>query len=208
MRERINPTVRLQAESRSHVRVLQQTISRCSPVIVKLVECITDCFLRGNKLLVCGNGGSAADAQHVAAEFVNRFRFDRGALPAIALTTDTSILTSVGNDHAFEFIFSRQVEALGRKGDVLVGISTSGRSASVLKALKIARERGLTTIGFTGAKGRKTMEPVCDRCLSIPSADTARIQECHEFIWHVICGMVEQDIFAKGRRFHTRSSEG
>lgn len=196
----MNLTVRLQAESRSHVLVLQQTIGRCSPVIVELAECIADCFQRGSKLLICGNGGSAADAQHVAAEFVNRYRFDRGALPAIALTTDTSILTSIGNDHAFELIFSRQVEALGRKDDVLVGISTSGRSANVLKALRAARNRGLTTVGFTGANGRKTMRPLCDHCLAIPSADTARIQECHGFVWHAISGMVEQGIFAKVQR--------
>ena len=195
----MNLTTKLQAEARSHVRVLEQTVSRRSATIAGVAECITDCFQRGNKLLICGNGGSAADAQHVAAEFVNRFRFDREALPAIALTTDTSILTCVGNDRAFEFIFSRQVEALGRQGDVLVGISTSGRSANVLRALNVARKQGLITVGFTGANGRKTLGPVCDLCLAVPSADTARIQECHEFVWHVICGIVESTCFARKR---------
>jgi D-sedoheptulose 7-phosphate isomerase len=199
-------TSRLETELAEHVFAVQRTVLHRASLIGEIADCFTDCFQRGNKLLICGNGGSAADAQHVAAEFVNRFRFDRSALPAIALTTDTSILTSIGNDYTFERIFSRQVEALGQKGDVLVGISTSGRSASVLRALRAARERGLTTVGFTGAKGRRIMASLCDHCLSIPSTDTARIQECHEFIWHVICGMVEQRVFAKEHRGRPRPS--
>ena len=162
-----------------------------------ITERITECFKQGNKILLCGNGGSAADAQHVAAEFINRFRFDRPALPAIALTTDSSILTCIGNDLTFENIFSRQVEALGIKGDILVGISTSGHSANVLKALGTARAKSLTTIGFTGQKGRDPMSANCDYCLVIPSSDTARVQECHEFIWHVICGAVEKQLFSQ-----------
>ena len=124
-------------------------------------------------------------------------RFDRPALPAIALTTDTSILTAIGNDSSFDFVFSRQVEALAVKGDILVGISTSGSSTNVLKALDIARAKGVTTVSFTGEKGRETIGTKCDYCLVIPSTDTARIQECHEFVWHVICGLVEQTLFSK-----------
>lgn len=185
----------IKTELQLHTQILEQTVAQSSSLIDKLIDCLSQCFKSGNKLLLCGNGGSAADAQHIAAEFVNRFRFDRGALPAIALTTDSSILTSIGNDLAYENIFSRQVEALAVKGDILVGISTSGRSTNVLKALDIARERGMTTVGFTGKNGWKIMEPRCDYCLAVPSTDTARIQESHEFIWHVICGMVELKLF-------------
>ena len=185
----------INTELLSHIQTLEQTISQSTPLIIELVECLVQCFRNGNKLLLCGNGGSAADAQHVAAEFINRFRFDRPALPAIALTTDTSILTAIGNDSSFDFVFSRQVEAFAVKGDILVGISTSGGSANVLKALDAARTKSVTTVGFTGEKGRNTMGAKCDYCLVIPSDDTARIQECHEFVWHVICGAVENQLF-------------
>jgi len=185
----------LKAEFDSHKLILEQTIRESGKLISDLAICLVDCFQKGNKIILCGNGGSAADAQHVAAEFINRFRFDRPALPAIALTTDTSILTAIGNDASFDFVFSRQVEALAVKGDILVGISTSGSSANVLKALDTARIKGVTTVGFTGEKGRETLGSKCDYCLVIPSADTARIQECHEFAWHVICGLVEQAMF-------------
>jgi D-sedoheptulose 7-phosphate isomerase len=131
------------------------------------------------------------------AEFVNRFRMDRAALPALALTVDTSILTAIGNDSSYEFTFSRQVEALAKPGDVLAAISTSGGSPNVLKALEVARERGVKTVGFTGEKGRQIMAPKCDHCLVVPSADTPRVQEVHEFVWHAICGMVEQALFVK-----------
>ena len=188
----------LSKELESHITAVQQTVAECGAEISVITNRIIDCFKLGNKILLCGNGGSAADAQHVAAEFINRFRFDRPALPAIALTTDSSILTCIGNDSSFKNIFSRQVEALGVKGDILVGISTSGRSANVLKALEAAHNKGLTTIGFTGEKGRGTMNTKCDHCIIVPSDETARIQECHEFIWHVICGAVEDQLFGKG----------
>jgi D-sedoheptulose 7-phosphate isomerase len=193
----MNPE-RIETELQAHVDVLKRTVSKSGPLFGELVRCLCDCFQRGNKLLLCGNGGSAADAQHVAGEFVNRFRFNREALPAIALTTDTSILTCVGNDASFEEVFSRQVQALGAKGDVLVGISTSGRSANVLKALDAARSRNLLTIGFTGARGRETLGPKCDFCFAVASDDTPRIQEAHEFAWHFICGAVEARLFAHG----------
>jgi D-sedoheptulose 7-phosphate isomerase len=186
----------LEAQLHDHVHVLEQTLKQSAPVIVDMADCISRCFRSGGKLLLCGNGGSAADAQHVAAEFVNRFRLQRRPLPAIALTTDTSILTCIGNDSAFEHIFSRQVEALAKPGDALVAISTSGNSADVLRALDSARALHMVTLGFTGATGKKTMEPKCDFCLIAHSEDTARIQECHEFVLHVICGLVEATLFA------------
>jgi len=188
-------TESIKIELQNHIHLIEITVASSSTLISNLVNCIVQCFKRGNKLLLCGNGGSAADAQHVAGEFVNRFRFDRGALPAIALSTDTSVLTCIGNDSSFDFVFSRQVEALATKGDVLVGISTSGRSTNVLKALDVAKSRGVKTIGFTGKGGMQTMKGKCDYCLSVPSSDTARIQEIHEFIWHIICGNVEKMLF-------------
>jgi D-sedoheptulose 7-phosphate isomerase len=194
----------LSVELREHARVLERTASESRELILQLADLFVHCFEGGGKLLLCGNGGSAADAQHVAAEFVNRFRLDRAALPAIALTTDSSILTCIGNDLAFESIFSRQVEALSAEGDILVGISTSGRSANVLKALDAARARGVTTVGFTGQNGLKIMSPKCDYCLAVCSADTARIQECQIFIWHVICGLVEDRLY-KTQPGHSRA---
>ena len=147
--------------------------------------------------MLCGNGGSAADSQHIAAEFVNRYRMNRAALPAIALTVDTSILTSIGNDSSYEFTFSRQVEALARPGDILAALSTSGGSPNILKALEVARVHNVKTIGFTGETGRQSMASKCDLCLVVPSSDTPRVQEVHEFVWHVICDMVEQALFEK-----------
>jgi len=176
---------------------MEQTVKECSPVINEIASCLVDCFRKGNKVMLCGNGGSAADSQHMAAEFVNRYRMDRAALPAIALTVDTSILTAIGNDSSYEFTFSRQVEALGTPGDILAVISTSGGSPNVLKALEVAHLRGIKTIGFTGEKGRQTMAPNCDLCLVVPSIETPRVQEVQEFVWHAICGMVEQALFAK-----------
>jgi D-sedoheptulose 7-phosphate isomerase len=188
---------KLEEELKIHSHVMDLTVEKCLPDVLAITERLLDCFRKGNKLMLCGNGGSAADSQHMAAEFVNRFRLDRAALPALALTVDTSILTAIGNDSSYEFTFSRQVEALSKPGDVLAVISTSGGSPNIFKALQVARARSLTTIGFTGEKGRQTMAPLCDLCLVVPSADTPRVQEAHEFVWHAICGMVEQALFAK-----------
>ncbi len=185
----------LAAELQSHQNVIAKTIENSAQVIEEISDAIIKCFQMGNKVLICGNGGSAADAQHVAGEFVNRFRFDHAALPALALTTDTSILTCIGNDSAFENIFSRQVEAFAKPGDILVGISTSGGSPNILKALDTGRALGLTTIGFTGENGPTKMGSKCDLCLVVPSSDTPRIQESHIFVWHVICGVVEQSLY-------------
>jgi D-sedoheptulose 7-phosphate isomerase len=192
----MSPT-KLEEELEIHTCIMEQTVKECSPVINEIASCLVDCFRKGNKVMLCGNGGSAADSQHMAAEFVNRYRMDRAALPAIALTVDTSILTAIGNDSSYEFTFSRQVEALGTPGDILAVISTSGGSPNVLKALEVAHLRGIRTIGFTGEKGRQTMAPNCDLCLVVPSIETPRVQEVQEFVWHAICGMVEQVLFAK-----------
>lgn len=182
---------------KAHASVLQQTVEECGPAIIQISSTIAQCFKRGNKLILCGNGGSAADAQHVSAEFINRFRFDRPPLPAFALTTDPSVLTSIGNDSSFECIFSRQVEAVARPGDVLAGISTSGRSPNVLRALEAARAQNVITIGFTGTNGIEFIQPRCDFVLAVPSTQTARIQEAHEFAWHYICGAVESELFPR-----------
>ena len=187
----------LEEELRIHTRILEQIVRECAPVIGEITGCLVECFQQGHKLMLCGNGGSAADSQHMAAEFVNRFRMERAALPAIALTVDTSLLTAIGNDSSFAFVFSRQVEALARVGDVLAVISTSGASANIFKALETARAGGVKTIGFTGENGRRRMASNCDLCLVVPSTDTPRVQEVHEFVWHVICGMVERALFGK-----------
>lgn len=190
----------LAAELQSHHNVIAKTIEISAQVIEEISDAMIKCFQMGNKVLICGNGGSAADAQHVAGEFVNRFRFDHAALPALALTTDTSILTCIGNDSAFENIFSRQVEAFAKPGDILVGISTSGGSPNILKALDAGRVLGLTTIGFTGENGPAKMGSKCDLCLVVPSSDTPRIQESHIFVWHVICGVVEQSLYGNHKK--------
>lgn len=158
-------------------------------------ECI-DAMRRGNKVLLAGNGGSAADAQHIAGEFVSRFAFDRPGLPAMALTTDTSILTAIGNDYGFEMLFARQVQAHGQAGDVFIGYTTSGKSRNILLALQVAKARGLVTIGFTGNLGGPVRE-LCDYVLEVPSADTPRVQEGHAVLGHILCGLVEETIFGK-----------
>ena len=156
-------------------------------------ECIA-AYSRGNRILLAGNGGSAADAQHIAAEFVSRYAFDRPGLPAIAFTTDTSILTAIGNDYGYEQIFRRQLEANGSQGDVFIGISTSGNSPNILAALQCARELGIITVGLTG-QGEKNMREHCDYCIRVPSESTPRIQESHILLGHIICGIVEGEIF-------------
>ena len=149
---------------------------------------------RGGKILLAGNGGSAADAQHIAGELVSRFAFDRPGLPAIALTTDSSILTAIGNDYGYEKLFSRQVQAHGNKGDVLIGYSTSGKSPNVLRAFEEARARGLVCIGLTGNRSGP-MRELCDYLLEVPSGDTPKIQEGHLVLGHILCGLIENAIF-------------
>src|SRR3989344_547451 len=161
------------------------------------IETIARLFIttlrRGGKILLCGNGGSAADAQHVAAELVGQFKLKRRAWPAIALVSNPSILTAVGNDYGFEHVFARQVEALAKKGDVVVGISTSGNSLNVIRAIEEGKKRGCATIGVTGKSGG-ALRPIADNCFCVPSDDTARIQEAHILMWHIDCELVEQEL--------------
>ena len=156
-------------------------------------KCV-NCIKLGNKILLAGNGGSAADSQHIAGELVSRFMFDRPGLPAIALTTDTSILTAIGNDYGYDCVFSRQIQALGVSGDVFIAYSTSGKSPNILKALIDAKSAGLVTIGLTGNK-KASMNDLCDVVLEVPSANTPKIQEGHLIIGHIICGIIENSIF-------------
>jgi len=162
--------------------------------IISVVELIVEAFHEGNKVMLFGNGGSAADAQHIAAEFVNRFMIERPPLPAMALTTDTSVITSIGNDYKFDDIFLKQIKALGKEGDIAWGISTSGNSPNVLKALKEAKKMGLKTIGLTGKDGGK-MAKMVDFLLNVESNVTARIQETHITLSHVICELVDIKLF-------------
>lgn len=149
---------------------------------------------QGGKIILAGNGGSAADAQHIAAEFVNQLNYDRPALSSIALTTDTSILTAIGNDRGYNEVFSRQIQANGKAGDVFIGISTSGNSQNIIEALKACKTQDIITIGWTGDTGGK-MKQLCDYCLCVPSAETPRIQESHILIGHIICGIVEDSLY-------------
>jgi D-sedoheptulose 7-phosphate isomerase len=185
-----------------HFRRSCETLSRAADdlnlraQIHEIAEVITAAFRGGNKLLIAGNGGSAADAQHIAGEFLSRLNFDRNPLPAIALTTDSSVLTAIGNDYGFERTFERQVRGLGKPGDVFIAISTSGRSPNVIAALQAAREGGLTTIGFTGSGADGFMRPLCDHYLAAPAEETALTQQIHIVAAHAICGLVERDLFS------------
>jgi len=175
---------RLVADAATH-----QTIATAAQLCI-------DALKNGGKVLFAGNGGSAADSQHMAGEFVSRFNYDRPGLAGIALTTDTSILTAIGNDYGYEHLFSRQVQALGRSGDVLVGISTSGSSPNILKAFHEARALGIKTIGLTGMRGLG-MSAHCDCCIVAPAQETPHVQEAHITIGHIICGLVETAMFPR-----------
>lgn len=162
--------------------------------ILQSVDQIVAAFTAGNKVLFCGNGGSAADAQHLAAEFSGRFYKDRKALPAEALHCNTSYLTAVANDYSYDVIYSRLIEGIGNKGDILIGLSTSGNSNNILKAFEVCKQKSITTIALTGASGGK-MNDVCDVLLNVPSTNTPRIQESHIMIGHIICELVEEKLF-------------
>jgi D-sedoheptulose 7-phosphate isomerase len=165
----------------------------CIDDMVKAADILLEAFRAGKKLLIFGNGGSASDAQHIACEFVSKFRLERQGLPAIALSTDTSILTAIPNDYHFDRIFKRQVEALGQEGDVAIGISTSGNSPNVLAAIAEAKGKGMATIGLCGADGK--LKDAVDVAICVPSTDTPRIQESHIAIGHIICDIVEKEMF-------------
>ena len=183
-----------------HFQRSRETLERAAGEreLLAAILAITDRIARalrdGGKVMLAGNGGSAADAQHIAAELVGRYAIDRAPLAAVALTTDTSALTAIGNDYSFDQVFERQLRGLGRKGDVFVAISTSGRSRNVLAALKAARELGIVTVGFTGTKGTQ-MRPLCDLILVAPSDETPLIQQIHITAAHAICGLVERELY-------------
>ena len=178
------------------IEAKQRSLKNNRESLIRTATLIVEAFNNESKLLIFGNGGSAADAQHIAAEFVNRFMIDRPPLPAMALTTDTSILTSVGNDYSFDDIFSKQIKALGMEGDVAWGISTTGGSANVLAGLRVARDRGLRTIGMTGSDHGK-MSEVVQVLLEVDATNTARIQECHITMAHIICELVDYQLFQR-----------
>jgi D-sedoheptulose 7-phosphate isomerase len=164
-----------------------------------IAKIITDAIARGNKLLLIGNGGSAADAQHIAAEIVGRYKRERAAWPAIALTTDTSALTAIGNDYGFEQIFARQLQGLGQKGDVLIALTTSGKSPNILAAISLAREMGIVSVGFTGLRGA-SIKDVCDHVLISPTDDTPVVQQIHMMALHAICDEVEAALVARPKK--------
>jgi D-sedoheptulose 7-phosphate isomerase len=180
----------IREEILASIRVKERMMDTQSDVIAEISQVMIDALNKGKKILFCGNGGSAADAQHLAAELVSKFKMERRGLPSLALNANTSILTAIGNDYSFERVFARQVEALGGSGDVLVGISTSGNSGNVVAAMEVAKEKDMINIALTGETGGK-MKFVADYILAVPSNDTPRIQECHITAGHIICGIVE-----------------
>ncbi len=184
MNKKIDRLIRQSAETIQSVRELSPLIERASRIIIKA-------FRENQKVMICGNGGSAADSQHIAAELIGRFKRERKSLPALALSTDTSILTALANDYSYSKVFSRQVEGLGRKGDILIMISTSGNSANVLQAGRQAEKMGITTIALLGKDGGK-IAATADLAIVVDSEDTARIQESHALIYHIICDLVEE----------------
>jgi D-sedoheptulose 7-phosphate isomerase len=185
------------AKSISETRELMDAMRADSGLLARVESaaeaCVASLRAKG-KILLAGNGGSAADAQHIAGELVSRFAFDRPGLPAIALTTDTSILTAIGNDYGYDKLFERQVQALAQPGDVFIAYSTSGRSANILRALEEARRRNVITVGMTGNR-QGEMNVLCDHLLSVPSGHTPKIQECHLVLGHILCGWIEQALF-------------
>ncbi|MDT8271865.1 MAG: D-sedoheptulose 7-phosphate isomerase [Desulfomonilia bacterium] len=185
MQERIHSIIEESLE-------LHRTLHKLTPEIVAAAQVLLESLRRGNKIMFVGNGGSAADAQHLAAELVNRFRLEREPLAGLALTTDSSVLTSISNDYSFDMVFEKQVKALGKPGDTLVGISTSGNSPNIIRAFRSARDMGISTIAMTGNSGE--LAEIADVVLAVPSGATARIQEQHILIGHILCEIIEQSI--------------
>ena len=182
---------------RDSIRITENFIKENTTELILLAEKIALAFTNDRKLLICGNGGSAADAQHIAAEFVNRFEFERPPLPAIALTTDTSVITSIGNDYTFEDIFARQIKSIGVEGDILLAISTSGNSSNILSAAKAASTQEIFVVGLTGGDGGK-LKGLSDSCLIVQNNQTARIQEAHILACHIVCKLVDYLLFQQG----------
>ena len=192
MRDQIISIIKSSIDTKQQVletELLLQTINSC-------IHKIVIAYKNGNKVLFCGNGGSAADAQHLAAEFSGRFYTDRKALPAEALHCNTSYLTAVANDYSFDVIYSRLIDGIGQHGDILIGLSTSGNSKNIIKAFETAKEKGMVTIGFTGMSGGQ-LKSVSDYLINVPSADTPRIQETHILIGHIICQLVEEKMYSQ-----------
>lgn len=188
----------IEAEIKESIDVKGKVLKQCLPDITQAIQQLLTTIKNGGKILLCGNGGSAADAQHIAAELVVRLKSsnDRPAIAALALTVDTSILTAGGNDYGFDYVFSRQIEALGKREDTLIAISTSGNSGNVIEAVNMAHEKGLYSIGLLGGEGGN-LKKLVDLPLTIPSKTTARIQECHIMIGHIFCDILEQELFPK-----------
>lgn len=191
----LNNLVRTQLEESLATKTRLLADSRLLEEITLVAQACIDTYKNGRKVMIAGNGGSAADAQHIAAEFVARFDFDRPGLPAIALSTDTSMLTAIANDYGYEHLFRRQVQANGAAGDLFIGISTSGRSKNVLAAIEECRKMGITTVALTGGNGHEMK--CCDYCIMVPSERTPHIQEAHITIGHIICSAVEQTLFSR-----------
>jgi len=191
-------TITISKRLEQHLQTLQQIAENqaLKAAVNEAVERIVTCFRNGGKVWFCGNGGSAADAQHLAAEFSGRFYFDRPVLPSEALHCNTSYLTAVANDYGYDQVFARIISGVGAKGDILVGISTSGNSTNILRAFEVCREKGVTTFAFTGRTGGK-MKDLADLLIAVPSTDTPRIQEAHITLGHIICELVEQEIFGE-----------
>jgi D-sedoheptulose 7-phosphate isomerase len=187
---------RVRAVFEESARIHEMAAESLSDVIAAAAAALTESLRAGNKVLLCGNGGSAADAQHIAAELAGRLRLERGGLPAIALTVNPSVMTALANDYGYDMVFARQVEALGRKGDVLVGISTSGSSTNVVRALETARTAGLVTVGMAG-QDTGPMGGLCDHLVAAPTKDTQRIQEIHIAAGHAMCEIVEVALFGQ-----------
>jgi len=181
-------------ELNNHQDTIDAVIQNSQDQILKVAQIAVDTLKKGKKILIFGNGGSAADAQHIAAELTGRYKKERRGLPCIALTTDTSALTAIGNDYGYDRVFSRQVEALAQNGDLLIGISTSGNSPNVIEAFKVGKEIGCQIVGFSGRDGG-AMNSACDENLVIPSNNTPRIQEMHITIGHIICRIIEEELF-------------
>jgi len=186
---------RIESELKASIEAKNQVLKTLVPEIEKAARLMIEALKKGNKIMFFGNGGSAADAQHLAAELISRFLLERKSLPAIALTTDSSIITAIGNDYSFDNIFARQVEGLAQKGDVAFGLSTSGNSKNVIAGLEKAKQLGCRTIGLTGPGGK--IGELAELTLKIPSKETPRIQESHITIGHILCGLVEEELFGK-----------
>jgi len=191
----------IKAHLEGSINTKQKIVETMLPEVEKAAQICVDTYKAGKKMLIAGNGGSAADAQHVAGELMNYFRFNRHPLPSVSLSTDTSVMTAISNDSHYKYVFAKQLRALGQAGDIFIAISTSGNSENILEAIAAAREKGVTVLGFTGQSGGK-MATLCDHIIKVPSTDVAKIQESHMCLLHVICELIEKEMFPEGRAHH------